>query len=157
MDESRGLFLCKESRLAAFSCPHCNAHVHRGETSCAQCGLDLSMMAQQFRWGPVLFNRGLQHARRGEYESAVPFLHRARTLMPDRPEPFVLLAKLEAYRGEYDAARSWFSDAREAGLVSEPAWKSFQEALDQLAEERPHLLRHAVLRPFRRRRKKEQK
>jgi len=124
------LFVCKDTGLATFSCPYCHAHVHRGEASCAQCGKQLHLMAQQLYWGPVLFNEALLRVRYGDYNRARSLLHGARRLMPDRAEPYTLLAKLEAYDGRDEQARSWIAEARERGLVPAATAEKLLLALD---------------------------
>jgi len=129
---ARPVFVCEGTKLATFSCPHCHAHVHRGEHRCAQCKRDVGLMAQQLLWGPILFNRALAQVHAGRYDDARDLLHRTRLLLPDRGEPYMLLAKVEAYMGRYDQAEEWVQDAHDLNLVSAKGLKQFRKALEKL-------------------------
>ena len=122
---------CRDAGTAAVPCPRCGAHVHRGETVCANCGLGVPLLAEMMEWGPRLYNEALLLARRGDFDRARRSLLRARPLLPDRPEPYTLLAKLDLYAGEAERAYGWMDEARELGLVDADACTRFREAADE--------------------------
>ncbi|MGE5530306.1 MAG: response regulator [Patescibacteria group bacterium] len=65
-----------------------------------------------------------------EVDRAVPFLRRAVTLNPDRPEPFNLLGIAAEYRGDLDGARRMFRVA----LALDPSFTPAVANLDRVSQ-----------------------
>ena len=91
------------SGRTTIACPGCHGHIHAGDAVCASCGIDVGSFGQHLALGPLYFNQGLELARRGRYSEALRQLLAASTLMPGRPEPFVLRIRVYALAGRYDS------------------------------------------------------
>lgn len=63
-------------------------------------------------------------------ERAVPFLHKAINLNPERPEPFNLLGAAEEYRGDLDGARRMYRVA----LALDPSYSPAVANLDRVSQ-----------------------
>lgn len=65
---------------------------------------------------------GLAEFDLGEFHAALPYLHRARDLDPNRPTPLLALAKTYLALREYSAANDFYSKAAALDASSAEAW-----------------------------------
>jgi nucleoid-associated protein YgaU len=140
----------------AIACPYCKVNLPAGATACPDCGEDLSALMRLKLAPYVLYNEGLQRAQSGDVDGAIARMRQVVEALPHEPEPYAVLAKLCALKGDWAAAQRWWQqmaerwpddDAARQGLAAvrdhEAALQGAQQAAQQGRQEDEQALRQA--------------
>ena len=115
-------------------CPHagCARLNPIGATRCEGCGTALETFARLYFLPASCFNHGLQAIRSGDFFQGEAWMRMAHRLDPKDPATSVVLGKLCAEQGQWDAAQEFWLDALEAAPTHAAAllclWESKQLA-----------------------------